>query len=413
MEDDKRMKIVIVGHVDHGKSTLIGRLLFDTNSLPHEKIEEVKNISKALGREMEFGFILDHLQEEREQGITIDTAQIFFKTAKRNYTIIDAPGHVEFIKNMMTGATQAEAAILIVDAKEGAKEQTKRHAYILQMLGLKQLIVAVNKIDLVDYKEEKFNLVKIELLKFLEQLGLKPSYVVPIAAKYGYNIAKKSDKMQWYNGKTLLECLDTFKPMRRNHNNVLRFPVQDSYNINDKRIYVGRIESGMLNKDDEILVLPTNTKTKIASIEKFLENPVQAEMNENIGITTRDPLFIERGNVICKEDNQPKVTNKIKANVFWMSRTDFNIDEVIKLKLSTQEVSAKVEKIEKKIDSSSLEEIKKDFETLRCNEVGAVIIRTMKPIAVDNFNYVPEFGRFVFEKGMETSAGGIITNTEV
>jgi sulfate adenylyltransferase large subunit len=412
--EKEHMNIVIVGHVDHGKSTLIGRLLYDTDSLPPDKVEEVKKTCEALGREMEFGFILDHLQEEREQGITIDTTQIFFNTEKRDYVIIDAPGHREFIKNMITGASQAEAAILIVDVKEGVKEQTKRHAYILSMLGLKQLIVVMNKMDLVEYKEERFNQVEDELIGFLDSVNLKPSYLIPIVARDGDNIAERSEKISWYNGKTVLESLDTFHPMKRSVDKGLRLSIQDAYKIDDKRIFVGKVESGIIRKGDEIIVLPNNAKTKVASIEKFLENPTRAESGESIGITTEDPLFIERGNVICKEgEDIPKVTNSIKANVFWISDKEFNIDERITLKLSTQEVSAKVEKIEKKIDSSTLEEIGKDAQTLKNNEVGIMVIRTSRPIVVDNFNYVPELGRFVFERDMVTSAGGIITDIEV
>jgi len=404
----ENMKIVIVGHVDHGKSTLIGRLLYDTNSLPKDKFEEVKKTCEALGKDMEFGFILDHLQEEREQGITIDTCQIFFKTHKRNYVIIDAPGHVEFIKNMITGASQAEAAILIIDAKEGVKEQTKRHAYILGMLGLKQIIVLINKMDLVDYREERFNEIKKEIIAFLKKLKLEPSYIVPIAAKHGDNIANKSNKMDWYNENTFLNCLDTFKIKEKSSDKALRFPIQDAYKINDKRIFVGRIESGIIKQGDEIIILPQNTKTKIKSVEKFLASPTKAESGESIGITTEDQLFIERGNVVCN-GILPKVTDKIKANVFWMSKHDFNINELITLKLATQEVSAKIEKIEKKINSSTLEEIKENMDILKNNEVGTMIIKTLSPIVVDDFNYVPELGRFVLEKNMITSAGGIIT----
>jgi len=404
----ENMDIVFVGHVDHGKSTLIGRLLYDTNSLPKDKIEEVKKTCEALGKDMEFGFILDNLQEEREQGITIDTCQIFFKTPKRNYVIIDAPGHVEFIKNMITGASQAEAAILIIDANEGVKEQTKRHAYILGMLGLKQIIVLINKMDLADYKEERFNEVKQDIALFFEKLNLKPSYTIPVAAKYGENIAKESKKMVWYKGKTFLNCLDTFKVKKRNSDKALRFPIQDVYKIDDKRIFSGRIESGTIRQGDEITILPQNTKTKVKSVEKFLEKPTMAEAGESIGITTEDPLFIERGNIVCN-GNLPMVTDRIKANVFWMSKKDFNINEIIILKLATQEVSAKIEKIEKKINSSTLEEIKEDIDMLRNNEVGTMIIKTLSPVVIDDFNYVPELGRFVFEKNMITCAGGIIT----
>ena len=405
------MNIVFVGHVDHGKSTLIGRLLYDTNSLPKDKVEEVKKTCEALGKDMEFGFILDHLQEEREQGITIDTCQIFFKTPKRNYVIIDAPGHVEFIKNMITGASQAEAAILIIDANEGVKEQTKRHAYILSMLGLKQIIVLINKMDLVDYKEERFNEVKQDIAIFFKKLNLKPSYTIPVAAKYGDNIAKESKKMIWYKGKTFLSCLDTFKVKEKSSDKALRFPIQDAYKIDDKRIFAGRIESGTIRQGDEITILPQNTKTKVKSVEKFLEKPTMAEAGESIGITTEDPLFIERGNIVCN-GSLPMVTDRIKANVFWMSKKDFNINEMITLKIATQEVSTKIEKIEKKINSSTLEEIKEDIDTLKNNEAGTMIIKTLSPIVADDFNYVPELGRFVFEKNMITCAGGIITKQQ-
>ncbi len=402
------MNIVFVGHVDHGKSTLIGRLLYDTGSLPPDKIEEVRKTCEMLGKEMEFGFILDHLQEEREQGITIDTCQIFFKTEKRDYVIIDAPGHVEFIKNMITGASQADAAILIIDAKEGVKEQTKRHAYILGMLGMKKVIVLINKMDLVDYKQERFNEVKQEITEFLKKINVEPSYIIPIVAKDGDNIAKKSEKMDWYKGETFLNCLDSFSLPEKKKNKLLRFPVQDVYKVDDKRIIAGRIESGTIKQGEEIVVLPEKTKTKVNSVEKLFQDPTHAEAGESIGITTEDPLFIERGNIICHPDNLPEVTSTIKANVFWMSKQDFNINEIITMKISTQEVSAKIEKIEKKINSSTLEEINEEKDKLKNNEVGTMIIKTLSPVVIDDFNYVPELGRFVFEKDMITSAGGII-----
>ena len=205
------MKIVIVGHVDHGKSTLIGRLFFDTGCLPEEKIEEVRKTCEALGRDMEFAFVMDHLEEERSQGVTIDTAQTFFNTDKRSYVIIDAPGHKEFIKNMITGASQAESAILIVDAEEGVREQTKRHAYILSLLGLDQVIVVINKMDLVNYKEETFNKLKDDVTAFLSSIKIKPSFVIPISAKEGDLVAKKLGRMEWYKGPTVLQALDAFK----------------------------------------------------------------------------------------------------------------------------------------------------------------------------------------------------------
>ncbi|MFV1950885.1 MAG: GTP-binding protein, partial [Nitrospinota bacterium] len=250
---DNKLKIVIVGHVDHGKSTLIGRLFYDTDSLPPDKIEEIQRTCEELGREMEFAFLLDHLQEEREQGVTIDTAQTFFKTDTREYVIIDAPGHKEFLKNMITGASQAEAAVLIVDAMEGLQEQTKRHAYILDMLGLKQVVVVINKMDLVDFKEKRFEEVKSSLVTFLDSINIKPSSFIPISAKEGYNVAKKADIMGWYNGFTLLEALDTLNNQKSPVGKALQFPVQDVYKIGDKRILVGRIENGRIAKGQQVI----------------------------------------------------------------------------------------------------------------------------------------------------------------
>ncbi|MEW6170794.1 MAG: GTP-binding protein, partial [Candidatus Omnitrophota bacterium] len=220
------LKFVIVGHVDHGKSTLIGRLLFDTDSLPPDKVEEMKQVSKEMGRGPEFAFIMDNLKEEREQGITIDTAQIFFRTPKRRYVIVDAPGHVEFVRNMMTGASQAEAGFLIVDVKEGSQEQTKRHAYILSMLGLKQVVVLLNKMDLVSYSSEKFWQVKSEVQNFLDTINIKPKAYIPISASKGDNIANKSNNMAWYNGPTILEILDSLEDKLSTEKEPLVFPVQ-------------------------------------------------------------------------------------------------------------------------------------------------------------------------------------------
>ena len=245
--DEQSLKFVIVGHVDHGKSTLIGRLLYDTNSLPPDKMEEIRKTSQDLGRDTEFAYLLDHLEEERRQGITIDTTQVFFKTDKREYVIIDAPGHVEFVKNMITGASQAEAAILIIDAKEGIQEQTKRHATILSMLGIEQVIVLINKVDLIDFSEEKYTELKSRLEKFLTTLNITPKLYIPISALKGDNIANKSTNMPWYKGPTMLEGLNHLKNKIAEENQPLIFPVQDIYKVDDKRVIVGRVETGEIS----------------------------------------------------------------------------------------------------------------------------------------------------------------------
>ncbi len=404
---NENLKFVIVGHVDHGKSTLIGRLLYDTNSLPEGKLEEIKQLCESLGKDIEFGYVMDHLEEERDQGITIDTAQTFFNTEKRDYVIIDAPGHVEFVKNMISGASQAEAAVLIVDAEEGVKEQTKRHAYILGMLGLSQVVAVINKMDLVDYGRERFESVKKDLLEFLSNINIKPSYVIPISAKNGDFIASKTGNMDWYKGLTLLEALDTFRTKESANNKPLRYVVQDIYSF-DKRIIAGRVESGIIRKGDKIKVLPSGEETRVKSVEEYLKNVTEAETGKSTGITTEDKLFIDRGNVIVSLNDLPAVTNRIKANVFWMDRVPFKKGETLMFRCATQEVNCEIEKISRVINSSTLELISEDADEIKNREVASIIIKTDKPVVVENFNRMEELGRFVLGRE-DTCAGGIIT----
>lgn len=410
MEKEK-LKFVIVGHVDHGKSTLIGRLLYDTNSLSESKVEEIKQLCESLGKDIEFGYVMDHLEEERDQGITIDTAQTFFNTEKRDYVIIDAPGHVEFLKNMISGASQAEAAILIVDADEGIKEQTKRHAYILGMLGLSQTIVVINKMDLVDNSQNRFAEVKKDLLEFLSGINIKPSYVIPISAKQGDFIAKKSSNMNWYDGPTVLEALGEFKIKENANDKPLRFMIQDVYNF-DKRIIAGRVESGIIRKGDEITVLPSGETTRVKSVEEFLKEVTEAEAGKSIGITTEDKLFIDRGDVIVHGSDKPVVTDRIKANLFWMDKIPYKSGTSVWFRCGTQEVPCEIEKINRVIDSSTLELIAEDASEINNREVADVIIKTNKPVVVENFNKIEELGRFVLGKD-DTIAGGIITELEI
>lgn len=403
------LKLVIVGHVDHGKSTLIGRLLFDTHSLSPEKIAEIEKFSKALGRETEFAFLLDHLQEERDQGITIDTTQIFFKTDKRQYIIIDAPGHVEFVKNMITGASQAEAAILLIDAKEGIREQTKRHANILALLGLKQVVVAVNKMDLIGYSQEEFLRIKNEAEIFLNSIGLAAKFYIPLAALRGENIVGGSTNMPWYDGPTILAALDSLQTKAGVDNQPLILPVQDVYRVADKRIFVGRVESGTINQGQKIKVWPEQKTTEVKSIEKFQESEVKiAKAGESVGLTTSDPLFIERGNVISDEASVYPLVKEINANIFWLAVSPLNLGEELILRCATQETLAKVIKIKKRINSSSLEIIETEAQKLENLEVGEVIIETVKSLVLTKFNQIEELGRFILIKNENTCAGGII-----
>ncbi len=411
--DDETLKFVIVGHIDHGKSTLIGRLLFDTGSLNEDKINEIKEICESLGKDFEFGYVMDHLEEERMQSITIDTAQTFFNTEKRNYVIIDAPGHVEFIKNMITGASQAEASILIVDAEEGVKEQTKRHAYILSMLGLDQIIVVINKMDLVGYKKDRFDEVKKDILDFLVGLNIKPSYVIPISAKVGDFVFNRSDEMKWYDGPTVLESLDTFKSKEVAVDGPLRFVVQDVYNF-EKRIIVGRVESGILRRGDRIRVFPSGEETSVKGIEEYLKEDVKdAEAKKCTGMTTEDKLFLDRGDVVarCSDDKLPIITDMVSANLFWMDKVPLKRGEYISFRCATQEVPCEVVKINKTIDSSTLELIREDAGEIKNREVADVILKTAKPVVLENFNEIQELGRFVLSRE-DICGGGIITELQ-
>lgn len=406
--DRENLKLVFVGHVDHGKSTLIGRLLYDTDSMSEAKYKEIEQACKALGRDFEFGYVMDHLREERSQGVTIDTAQTFFRTDKRNYTIIDAPGHVEFVKNMITGASQAEAAILIVDVVEGVQEQTRRHAYILSMLGLEQVIVVLNKMDLVDYRRERFEEVKENLLNFLNSIGIKPSFVIPISAKKGDFVADGTGNFPWYDGPTVLGALDTFKKRAASTNKPLRLPIQDVYNFDGKRTAVGRVESGVIRSGDRILVLPSRRETTVARLVEFGKSSTEAVAGKSIGLITSDKLFLDRGDVIVHPGNLPIITDKIEGHLFWLDEEPFRSGERITFKCAAQEVMCDIE-IGEVIDSSTLEKVKEDGGKIENRQVANVLIKTAKPIVVENFNEIQELGRFVLER-KDTCAGGIITS---
>ncbi|HSV26543.1 MAG TPA: GTP-binding protein, partial [Sedimentisphaerales bacterium] len=401
------LNFVIVGHVDHGKSSLIGRLLFETNSLSAGAMEEVTKTSQDLGREVEFAYLLDHLEEERQQGITIDTTQVFFKTDRRDYVIIDAPGHVEFVKNMITGASQAEAAVLIVDVKEGVQQQTKRHAYILSLLGLSQVVVVLNKMDLVDYSRDVFETVRNDIEAFLAPIGVRPLFYIPIAATKGENISTRSAKMPWHQGPTFLECLDSLRNTAGPETKPLLMPIQDIYKLGDKRIAAGRIEAGMLRAGQKVRILPTGEATRIKTIEKFPEQVETAGTGESIGLTTADPSFIERGSVLCELEKEPKMTDQFEATMFWMSKKDLKKGDRLTIRCATQEQSCRLESITRRIDSSSLDVLAEDADILKNLEVGEVVIKTKNPVVLTKFTDVKELGRFVMVRDENICAGGI------
>ncbi|MBD7911324.1 MULTISPECIES: GTP-binding protein [Clostridium] len=407
------LNIVVVGHVDHGKSTVIGKLLYDTHSLPEGAIDKVKRIAKETGKPFEYAYLLDAFEEEQKQGITIDTTQIQFATEKRDYVIIDAPGHKEFLKNMISGAADAEAALLIVDAKQGVQEQSKRHAYILSLLGIKKVYVIVNKMDLVDYSEEVFENVKKDMSVFLGDLNVYPLNYIPISAFYGENILASSDKMIWYKGNSVIESIDLIEKEKGIEEKTLRFPIQDVYKFDERRIIAGRIESGKLSVNDEITIYPEGKKTRVKTIEHWAikDKKDTAYAGESIGITVTDEFFNKRGEVISFEKEAPEVSNSFRANIFWMGKKDLVTGKKYKIKLTTQEVEGEIESIVRVIDASSLDSNKGNTKIV-LNDVAEVIVKVNENVAFDKFSDSSATGRFVIVDGYDVAGGGIITENE-
>ena len=408
--NSRLMKLVIVGHVDHGKSTLVGRLMSDTDSLPLGKLDFVKDICKRQGKEFEFAFLLDALEEEQDQGITIDTSQIFFNTQKRRYVIIDAPGHKEFLKNMVTGAANAESALLLIDAYEGIQEQSRRHGYILKLLGLTQVAVVINKMDLVNYDPEIYYKIKSEYTKFLGSMGIEAREFIPVSAKLGVNIAKTSKEIPWYKGPSVLSMLDRFEEKQTPTHLPFRFPVQDVYKFDERRIISGRVESGRVSVGDQIVFSPSNKVGIIKTIEAWsVENqPIEAQASQSIGFTLEEQIFVERGDVATLKSELPIVSTTFDVNVFWMGKRHLKKGRIYVLKLTTQEVPCEILEFKKVVDASTLEALEGQ-EFLAKNDVAEVTLRTTVPVVFDLFGKVPTTGRFVLVDEYDVCGGGIIT----
>jgi bifunctional enzyme CysN/CysC len=403
------LRVVFAGHVDHGKSTLIGRILHDTDSLPDGKIDMVKQACAAEGMEFEFAFLLDALLEEQKQNVTIDTTEIAFRTSRRNYVIIDAPGHKEFLKNMITGASRADAAVLVIAANEGVREQSRRHAYLLRLLGISQLIVVVNKMDLAEFAEKRFAEIESEYRKFLIDLSLEARAFVPTSAKTSENVARASEKMKWYRGPTVLEALDLFEPRKADVDLPLRFCVQDVYRFDQRRIVAGRIETGILRVGDELVFSPANKSSVVATIERWNASIDGAAMSgDSIGITLSEQIFVERGYVASHQTDTPIETNRFRADLFWIVREPLRVGRLYNLRLATQEVKCQVVSIEEVMDSSTLEATTDKREQLDRNEVGRLTIQTRGPLVIDNHERIPNLGRFVIVEEGEIRGGGTI-----
>jgi bifunctional enzyme CysN/CysC len=404
------LRIVIVGHVDHGKSTLVGRLLHDTGSLPEGKFEQIQAVCKRRGMPFEWAFLMDALQAERDQNITIDVSQIWFHSGTRSYVIIDAPGHKEFLKNMVTGAASAGAALLLIAANEGVQEQSKRHAYLLSMLGVDQVIVLINKMDLVDYSESVFREIEIEYRAFLEKLGIRPIVFIPISARDGLNLVEPGRvPAAWYSGPTLMRALDRLPLPSAEADGPLRFAVQDIYRFDERRIVAGRVESGTMRVGDHIVFSPNSKTSSVASIERW-NAPLKdsASAGESVGLILSEPIFVERGHIASHDTEAPIETKRFRARIFWMGDKPFAIGKRYNVKLLTQEIECQLVSVDRVIDATSLDTFSGVRLSVVKNEVAEVTIQTRSPLVMDNHDKIDTSGRFVVVDERDVAGGGII-----
>jgi bifunctional enzyme CysN/CysC len=411
------MNVVIVGHVDHGKSTVVGRLLADTDALPQGKLDAVRRECERTGKPFEYAFLLDALEDEQDQGITIDTARCFFKSSKRDYIIIDAPGHIEFLKNMISGAARAEAAVLVIDAKEGVRENSRRHGYILSMLGIRQVVVCVNKMDLVGYDQKHFEGIEKEYRGFLESIGaVSPKQFIPISAIEGTNLATRETsgkKTPWYKGPTLLEVLDTLPKAPPKVDQPLRMPVQAVYKFtkqgDDRRIIAGRIEAGRVKVGDKVVFSPSNKVSTIKSIEGFNVQPrSEVDAGWSTGFTLTEEIYITRGEVMSHVAKAPQVGTRLRVNLIWLGKKPFVAGRDYKLKLGTAALPVRINKINKVIDASEAgSTLAKDH--VGRHDVADLVLEARQQIAFDLTADCEATGRFVIVDEYDVAGGGIIT----
>jgi bifunctional enzyme CysN/CysC len=408
----QQVRIVIVGHVDHGKSTLVGRLLHETGSLPDGKLDMLKAVSARRGMPFEWSFLLDALQTERDQGITIDTTQIRFRTRSRDVVLIDAPGHAEFLRNMITGASQADGAVLIIDALEGVRDQTRRHGYLLHLLGVRQVAVVVNKMDRVEFSAARFAEIRDEISAHLAGLGVTPSAVIPISARDGDGVAARTTRAGWYQGPTVVEALDALEPAQPLEQLPLRLPVQAIYKFDDRRIVAGRIESGVLAAGDEIVIMPAGKIARVKSVEGWPVTPVGGAhgAGRSVGITLDRELFLERGDVISHVGSSPLDTRRIRARVFWLHDRPLASGQQIRVRLGTRESRASVVAIEKAVDPGELASAATT--SIARNHVGEIDVALAQPIAADAYAENPRTGRLVIEVDGRIAGGGLILSVD-
>ncbi len=407
------MNLVTVGHVDHGKSTLVGRLLFDSGNVREDDMRKLKELAKELKKEtFEFAFVMDKLKEERERGVTIDIMHQKFDTPKFFFTIIDAPGHRDFVKNMITGASQADAAILVVSAKDGIQEQTKEHTYLIKVLGVGQVIVALNKMDAIDYDENKFNEVKAEVEKLLKSVGYDTSKVpfVAVSGFVGDNVVKKSDKMAWYKGKTLMDHLDDLVLPPQPVDKDLRLPVQDVYTITGiGTVPVGRVETGILKNGSSVVFMPSGAKGEVKTIEMHHEQVQEAGPGDNVGFSVRGvgKGDVRKGDVAAPADKPATVPKEFTAQIIVLQHPNVITKGYTPVfHVNTSQVACKITEIQKKLDPKTGQVLQENPDFIKAGDAAIVKCVPTKPMVIESSKEYPEMARFAIrDMGMTVAAG--------
>ena len=411
------LNVVFVGHVDHGKSTTVGRLMFDSGNISEQDMRKLKELAQQLGKVgFEFAFVMDNLKEERERGVTIDLSHKKFTTPKYECTIIDAPGHRDFIKNMITGASQADVAFLVVAAADGVMAQTKEHVFLLKTFGVSQVSVLVNKMDVLNYAQDKFEKVKTDVTALLKSVGYKPEQVqfIPTASFLGDNIVKKSDKMTWYTGPTLLEQIDKFTEPQKPTSLPLRLPLQDVYSITGIGVVpVGRVETGIMKVGDKIIILPgregNGVRGEVKTIEMHHEQIQQAEPGDNIGFSVRgiNKKDIARGDVVGPESNPPVVVSEFTAQIVVLNNPSvLTVGYTPVFHIHTAQIACQFVKLLKKIDPATGQTAQENPDMLKNGDPAVVVIRPTKPLIIEKKSDIPQMSRFAIRDAGQTVAAG-------
>ena len=412
--DKPHLNLAVIGHIDHGKSTTVGRLMFETGAVPPHIIENYRKEAESKGKgSFEFAWVMDNLKEERERGITIDIAHKRFDTPKFYFTVVDCPGHRDFVKNMITGASQADAAVLVVAAPDGVMEQTKEHVFLSRTLGINQLIVAVNKMDAVNYDQKRFEEVKKDLSALMSMVGFKPSETlfIPMSSIKGVNISKKAPETPWYTGPSLLEALDTLKEPEKPTDKPLRVPIQDVYSISGiGTVPVGRVETGIMKKGMKISFMPANKDGEVKSIEMHHEEQPQALPGDNIGFNVRGvgKNDIRRGDVCGPADAPPTVAEQFTAQIVVLQHPSaITVGYTPVFHCHTAQIACTFLELTKKLDPRTGQTKEENPTFLKAGDAAIVEILPSRPLVIENIKELPQLGRFAIRDMGSTIAAGM------